>query len=177
MVIQVAAGVVDHGSPIIAGSGIYPPGVGTAQQGNAGGYGYNINNIAMGGGGGGAGGQGGNASTALGIFGNGGAAIIINSTNLPGYNNIIAICGGGGGASVFYTSVSASYSLGGTVTYNGVTYSSGGSAITQNSGTNYNTTNFNATSYGGGGAGGLFNNTYTGTGYQGVCIITYLNTQ
>jgi len=70
------------------------------------------------------------------------------------------------------------------VTYNGVTYISGGYGTTYNYNNNNPPIVNNGTgpvSYGGGGSGSSTNgsNQYFGgyAGYQGVCIITYLNTQ
>jgi len=159
------------------GVGVNSPGQSTSQQGNMGGYGYNITNINLCGGGGGAGGNGINTTNVGPIVGNGGAAIAINSANLPGYNNTIAVCGGGGGGSSWYTTGGTNtIATGGSVIYNGVTYLSGGSGSNYNNGTV--TTGTAPQNYGGGGGGAASNNagTYYGgsPGYQGVCIMTYL---
>jgi len=158
-------------------------GPGTAGQGFAGGGSYD-------GGGGGpfsAGGGGGafsvGQSGTINYGGMGGTPLLLGPSIFPGYNNIIAVCGGGGGS---IQTVSANNTvnagIGGCLNYNGNSFRSGGWGLYWN----YNNNNAtfvpanggisgSAITYGGGGGGpaqGVVQGV-AGNGAQGTCIITY----
>jgi hypothetical protein len=146
-------------------------GLGTSGQGNSGGGSYDSgSDIFTAGGGGGAGGVG-FSGTSLGP-GEGGAAVTITSTELPGYNGTIVVGGGGGGGSQTTSTTSFSAAEGGSAS--GTISGGRGSTANNNALTYYAT---NGLTYGGGGGGGSSDGRSTANGedgYQGIVILTYL---
>jgi hypothetical protein len=146
-----------HGSVFY---GVGGPGAGTAGQGFAGALGYD-------GGGSGpytAGGGGGAFSTgqaaAVYYAGQGGAPLLLGPSIFPGYNNVIAICGGGGGGAQSISTNTINGGGGGCLNYNNNSFRSGGWGLYWNY--NNNSGTFvpanggiagSAITYGGGGGG------------------------
>jgi hypothetical protein len=166
----------------ITGSNSVAGANGTTGQGyNGGSSSYSKTGVAIyqyyicGGGGGGAGGAGYNGVSNSFITSSvtGGAAVQINSSNLPGYNSTLYICGGGGGCNLYSggTPPSGNTMKGGSFSTN----SCGGDGAVVGYASN-NKSAGNGTTYGSGGGGGGGTGYLAGYGYQGVVIITYSNT-
>jgi hypothetical protein len=158
-------------------------GPGTAGQGFAGGGSYDGGSTVFAAGGGGGAFSVGQSGTIY-YGGMGGAPLLLGPAIFPGYNNVIAVCGGGGGGVQTVSTYTVNGGMGGGFNYNGNSFRSGGWGLYWN----YNNNNGifvpsnggvagNAITYGGGGGGAAATGAGTqgvaGNGAQGACIITY----